>query len=181
MATRSDICLYFRSSFCRVIISAKLYSTKCETSVGRIRPPVLIWRTWPWTWQQGCATSVLHSVSKCWGNTYMYTFGFKVGTCKQRPDKSADSGRRNEVLKTVELNVKWHHSLFQSLDLGRFFFLHFHWCFASQSTVYRGHGSGGGRVVKLLACGVRFPVSPLEFIEIGYLLLPSRGYGWNTS
>ena len=41
-------------------------------------------------------------------------------------------------------------------------------------------GSSGGRVVKLLACGargpawVRFQASPLEFSEIGYLLLPSR-------
>ena len=40
--------------------------------------------------------------------------------------------------------------------------------------------SSGGRVVKLLAsgargpAGVRFPASPLEFSEIGYLLLPSR-------
>ena len=43
-----------------------------------------------------------------------------------------------------------------------------------------GIRSSGGRVVKLLACGargpglIRFPASPLEFSEIGYLLLPSR-------
>ena len=40
-------------------------------------------------------------------------------------------------------------------------------------------GSGGGRVVKLLACRARgqefnSPASPLEFSEIGYLLLQSR-------
>ena len=39
-------------------------------------------------------------------------------------------------------------------------------------------GSSGGRVVKLLACGARgpgfrFPASPLEFSEIGYLMLKS--------
>ena len=40
-------------------------------------------------------------------------------------------------------------------------------------------GSSGWRVVKLFACGARepgvgFPASPLEFSEIGYLMLPSR-------
>ena len=39
-------------------------------------------------------------------------------------------------------------------------------------------GSSGGRMVKLLACGARGlgfdSRPPLEFSEIGYLLLPSR-------
>ena len=40
--------------------------------------------------------------------------------------------------------------------------------------IYKCSWSSGGRVVKLLACGARGPASPLEFSEIGYLLLPSR-------